>query len=255
MGFAIWLGYMVVVFAIQLAGGVPYDKWGDSGRNLFFGAGISLIVATILLAITTTLLGWWRPALFDVARSHHKWPIFVPIVLALLALVNLASTDWAAYDGAFFAASVVLLLVGFTEELTTRGLLLVALRSKLSEPWVWFITSAAFGLMHSLNFFSGQALVPTVQQVVSAFLIGTVFYVLRRTTGSLVWVMALHAVWDFSAFAVGHGTPGPLAGFVGLMQLIFGLVALAVVWFTFRSSSRRPAPVDVDMSRPQRIGG
>ncbi|WP_374313782.1 lysostaphin resistance A-like protein [Microbacterium sp.] len=237
MGFAIWLAYIVIVFAVQLATGIPYDEWGDSGQNLFFGAGISLIVATILLAITTTLLGWWRPALFDAAPSRHRWPIFVPIILAVLAVLNLTATDWGSYDGAFFAASVVLLLVGFTEEMTARGLMLVALRSRLSEVWVWFLTSTAFGLMHFVNFFTGQDLVPTIQQVGSAFLIGTVFYILRRTTGTLIWAMVLHGVWDFSVFAVGHGTPGAIAGVVGLLQLVVGVLALAVVWFTFRSAT------------------
>jgi len=247
IGFAIWLGYMVVVFSIQLVGGVRYDELGDSGSNLFFGAGISLIVATVLLAITTSLLGWWRPALFEEARSRHRWPVFVPILIAVLAVLNLAVTDWAAYDGVFFAASLVVLLVGFTEEMTARGLLLVALRSRLSEVWVWFVTSAAFGLMHLLNFFSGQDLLLTLNQVGGAFLIGTAFYILRRTTGSLIWAMVLHGVWDFSAFAVGHGTPSPLAGLIGVLQLVFGVLALAVVWFTFRnvstgSQSARPEP-------------
>lgn len=238
IGFAIWLAYIVIVFGVQTATGIPYDEWGDSGQNLFLGGGLSLIIATILLAITTSLLGWWRPALFETARSHHRWPIFVPLLVALLAIINLTLTDWASYDGVFFAASLVLLLVGFTEEMTARGLMLVALRSRLSEVWVWFLTSAAFGLMHFMNFFLGQDLVPTLQQVGSAFLIGTVFYILRRTTGTLIWAMVLHAVWDFSVFAVAHGTPNPLASLVGVLEMLFGVIALAVVWFTFRSSAR-----------------
>jgi membrane protease YdiL (CAAX protease family) len=236
IGFAIWLAYVVVVFGVQVASGIPYDEWGDSGKNLFFGGGLSLIVATILLAVTTSLLGWWRPALFEDARSRHRWPIFVPILLALTAVLTLAITDWASYDGAFFAASLVLLLVGFTEEMTSRGLMIVALRSRLSEVWVWFISSAAFGLMHFMNFFLGQDLLPTLVQVGSAFAIGTVFYITRRTTGTLIWAMVLHAVWDFSVFAVGHGTPSPLANSLGLLQMTIGVLAIATVWFTFRST-------------------
>ena len=235
IGFAIWLAYVLVVFGVQTSSGIPYDQWGDSGSNLFRGGGISLIVATVLLAITTTALGWWRPALFDGARSRHRWPIFVPILLLLAAILTLAVTDWASYDGAFFAASLVLLLVGFTEEMTSRGLMLVALRSRLSEVWVWFISSAAFGLMHFTNFFLGQDLVPTLVQVVSAFAIGTVFYILRRTTGTLIWAMVLHAVWDFAVFAVGHGTPGTLANGLGVLQMAIGILAITVGWFTFRN--------------------
>lgn len=237
IGFAIWIAYMAIVFTIQLASGVSYDAWGESGRNLFLGAGVSLIVATILLAITTSVLGWWRPALFDQAPSRHRWPIIAPVLVTLLAVLNLTLTDWGSFDGAFFAASLVILLVGFTEELTARGLLLVGLRSRLSEVWVWFLTSATFGLMHMLNFFSGQELVLTLQQVVSAFLIGTVFYILRRTTGSLIWAMVLHGLWDFSVFAVSHGVPSPVAGLIGVLQLLAGVLGLVFVWFTFANRS------------------
>lgn len=237
IGIAIWLAYVVVIFVVQLLSGIPYTDWGDSGTNLFLGAGLSLIVGSILLAITTSLLGWWRPALFDAARSHHRWPIFVPVLLAVLVVLNLLATDWGAYDAPFLGASIVLLLVGFTEELTARGLLLVSLRSRLSEVWVWLITSLAFGLMHFVNFFVGQDLTTTLQQMGSAFLIGTTFYILRRTTGSLIWAMVLHGLWDFSVFAVGHGTPSALASVVGLLQLVVGVLALAFVWFTFRSAN------------------
>jgi membrane protease YdiL (CAAX protease family) len=159
------------------------------------------------------------------------------MVVALLA--SLAATDWASYDGAFFAASVVLTLVGFTEELTTRGLLLTALRSKLGEGWVWFVSTALFALMHLMNAASGQDLLPTLQQVAFAFLGGTIFYIVRRTTGTLIWAMVLHGLWDFSTFAVGHGTPGALAGVGPIVYLIAGVLALIFVPFVIRGANER----------------
>jgi membrane protease YdiL (CAAX protease family) len=245
IGLAIYLGYVAVVYTLQLVSGVPYDELGESGSNLFFGAGVSLIVAAVLLAITTTVLGWWRPALFDQHRSV-RWPIIAPILLAVALLFNLISTDWASYDGAFFAASLVLLLVGFTEEITTRGLLLTGLRSRLNEGWVWFVSTALFALMHLLNATSGQALGPTIQQVVFAFVAGTILYILRRTTGTLIWAMVLHGLWDFSTFAVTHGTPGPLVGLGSVFEILAGIVALIVVAFVIRGAHERldtaPAP-------------
>ena len=113
IGIVIYLGYALIVYLVRAITGVPYDELGDSAANLFLGAGVSLIVGAILLAITTTLLGWWRPALFDRRRSV-RWPIIAPILMAVAVVLNLAFTDWGSYDGAFFAASLVLLLVGFT---------------------------------------------------------------------------------------------------------------------------------------------
>lgn len=239
IGLAIYVGYVVTVYVVQLLTNIPYPKLGDSGGNLFIGAGLSLIIGSVLLAITTTLLGWWRPALFDRHRSRARWPIIAPILMAAALLVNLSAADWGSYDGAFFAASMVLILVGFTEEITTRGLLLVGLRSRLSEVWVWFLTSALFALMHLINALSGQALVATLQQVGVAFLGGTIFYILRRTTGTLIWAMLLHGLWDFSTFAVLHGTPSPLAGLSSILYLSTGVFALIAVAFVIRGADER----------------
>ena len=238
IGLVIFVGYVAVVYVVQALFGVPYDELGESGSNLFWGAGVSLIVGAILLAITTTLLGWSRPALYDRQRSV-RWPIIAPILLAVALVFNLLSTDWGSYDASFFAASLVLLLVGFTEEITTRGLLLTGLRSRLNEGWVWFLSTALFALMHLLNAVTGQAIGPTLQQVVFAFIAGTTLYILRRTTGSLVWAMILHGFWDFSTFAVTHGTPGPLVGFGGIVELASGVFALAAVAFVIRGAHER----------------
>ncbi|GAA1798199.1 CPBP family intramembrane glutamic endopeptidase [Leucobacter iarius] len=243
IGLAIWVGYVIVVFVVGKLSGVPYTELGRDGGTLFLGAGLMLIVGAILLAITASLLGWWRPALFERERSA-RWPIFVPAIMVVALLINLVSVDWGSYDLGFFAASIVLMLVGFTEEMATRGLLIVGLRSRLPEGWVWFLSSAAFGLMHLTNAFGGQSIGLTLNQVGMAFLGGTVFYILRRTTGTLIWAMILHGLWDFSTFAVGHGTPGPLLGLSGIVNYIAGFAALAVVAFVIRGSRERtPAAV------------
>ena len=239
IGVTVYVAYVVVVFGVQKLTGVPYTELGKSGTNLFLGAGLSLIVSAILLAITTTLLGWWRPALFDRHRATHKWPIVAPAIMVVALLANLAATDWGSYDGAFFAASLVLLLVGFTEELTTRGLLLVGLRRRLAEVWVWLLTSALFGLMHLINAASGQPIGPTLQQVAFAFGAGTIFYVLRRVTGSLVWAMVLHGFWDFSTFAVTHGKPGPLAALSGVLEIAAIVFAFIAVAFVIRNADEQ----------------
>lgn len=239
IGLAIWLGELVVVYAIQSLSGVPYDQWGDSAGNLFLGAGISLIVATGLLAITTSLLGWWRPALYENERSKHRWLLFIPILVTLAALMNLAGTDWSAYSGAFLAASLVLTLVGFTEEIVNRGLLLTGLRARVREGWVWFITSALFGLSHLVNIALGADEAGTVLQVFFAFMTGTVFYILRRVTGSLWWAMLLHGVWDFSVFAAGVGQPGDIAAIANVVEIFAGVIGLVCVFFVIRGVNER----------------
>lgn len=241
IGLLIFLGYVALVTVVGRVSGVDYDELGDNAANLFQGAGISLILGAVVLAVTTTWLGWWRPALFERKRSV-RWPIITPVLLATAMLFNLIGSDWDSYDGAFFAASLVLLLVGFTEEMATRGLLLTGLRSSLHEAWVWLITSTLFALMHLINIFLGQPIAPTLQQVLFAFMAGTVLYILRRVTGTLLWSMVLHALWDFSTFAVGHGEANFLSGLSVLVQIPAFILALIAVAFVIRGAEERTGP-------------
>jgi membrane protease YdiL (CAAX protease family) len=104
---------------------------------------------------------------------------------------------------------------------------------------VWFITTAAFALMHLVNALEGQGLAATLQQVAFTFMAGTVFYILRRTTGTLIWAMLLHGFWDFSVFALTHGTPGPFAAIGATINTVAGIFALIAVAFVIRGSDER----------------
>lgn len=244
IGIAIWVGYIVLVFAIQISSGIPFPEWGDNAGNLFRAAGVSLIVATVLLAITTSLLGWWHPAMRDRARSRHRWPIIAPIAMAVLAIINLLVVDWKEYTGAFFAASLALALVGFTEEIVHRGLLVVALRSRFSEVLVWLLSTLLFAALHLVNIVLGQGVVNTLQQVLFAFGGGTIFYIFRRTTGTLVPAMILHGLWDFASFAGGVGTTSPVIALTAIgyiAVIVFALISVA--WAT------RGADERIDLSR------
>lgn len=251
IGLAIWAAYIVLVFVIQVSSGIPFPEWGDSAGNLFRAAGLSLIIASVLLAATTSLLGWWRPALFDRHRSAHRWPIIAPIIMTALAVVNLLGVDWSAYSGAFFAASLALALVGFTEEIVHRGLLLVALRTRFTEGLVWFLSTLLFGVMHLVNIGLGQGVVPTIQQAALAFGGGTIFYIFRRTTGSLIPAMVLHGLWDFSFFADGVGTASGVVGITSLLYIAVIVFALiSVRWVIVGADERIPG---VQPTAPARV--
>jgi len=239
IGFAIWAGYVVVVFLVTKLMGVPYTRIGASAEETWKGAVVDLAVAAVLLAITTSILGWWRPALFERKRSHHKWPIFVPIVMFLVALANLVTTDWSKFDASFILALVALgVLVGFNEELMARGLVLTAFRSRLHEGWAWFLSGALFGLMHLVNAALGAPLGGTLLQVLMAFASGTAFYIVRRVTGSLIWAMLLHGLWDVSVFAVGHAPLG--VAYAGFLAPVVGVLALAVVYWVIKGADEKP---------------
>lgn len=242
IGFAIWAGYVVVIVTVTLLSGVPFPDIGTSADSTWRGAVLDLSVAAALLVVLASILGWWRPALFERTRSHHKWPVFVPIVMAVVAVFNLVNTDWAQFDVSFLLSLIALgVLVGFSEEMMARGLVLTAFRSRFREGWVWLLSSALFGLMHLANAILGAPFLSSLSQAALAFASGTAFYILRRVTGSLIWAMLLHGLWDVSVFAVGHA---PLSTpFAAFLAPVIGILALAVVYWVIKGTDERPEPV------------
>lgn len=247
IGVLVWAVYAVLVLVVGILSGVPYTAIGNSASTLWRGAVLFLVCGAALLVVVTSILGWWRGALFEKSVSRHKWPIIAPALMALVVLIALSvGVEWGRVDIAYFVPLLVLgILVGFNEELLTRGLLLVGLRASLREPWVWFVTSALFGLMHAANLFVGAPLPGTLQQIGLAFLGGTGFYIVRRVTGNLIWAMLLHGAWDFTTFASGHAA-SKYADLVLVIGTVAQVLALVVVFWTFRSKTDASGSAESD---------
>jgi membrane protease YdiL (CAAX protease family) len=238
----ITVAYAVLITIYGLAADVDYETLADSTSNVVTGILIPIAVLAALLAAVATWLGWWRPALFE-RPSGPRWLLLVPVLMVVSIAVTLATADWGGHGAGFLVVLLIgTLLVGFNEELLTRGLGVVAFRGRMGEVGVWFWTSALFGLIHGANLFTGQDLGPTLQQIVFAFVFGSVFYVIRRVTGTLVVCMVLHGLWDFSTFlATGDDTSGTTSDFSPGVAIAYLPVLMVIIggWALLR---RRPAP-------------
>jgi membrane protease YdiL (CAAX protease family) len=239
LGLIALAAYLVIIVAIQGTSGVPYTELSASAANLWRDPILSIAVASVVVVALATWWGWWQPALFERTRAR-RWTIIAPAFVLVLALLNLVFTEWGNIGADFLIAGLVVgVLVGFGEELTTRGLLLVGLRARLREVLVWLSTCLAFGLIHSVNILLGAPVVGTLQQIVLAASQGSAFYALRRVTGSLIWAMALHGLWDFSVFVLGaSGGANPL----GILTLVSAVVSV-VFGFLATKDPNRSAPV------------
>jgi membrane protease YdiL (CAAX protease family) len=183
-------------------------------------------IGGLVLSGLATWWGWWRPALFEGRRFGPTWALISPALLVLAYLLNFSTSNFARLTlGFLLLAALGTALVGFSEELLMRGLVLVGLRGSLSEGWVWLTTSAVFGLLHGINYFYGQSLVATLVQIAFAALLGTVLYATRMLTGTLLVPMALHALNDFSAFLT-TGTGGSGTVFAVVVEGVAEIIAL-----------------------------
>ena len=235
----ITLGYAAIVGVTWVVVGMDYDAVGDSTSTIVEGIIIPVALGAVFLAAVTSYLGWWGPAIHEDLRAP-TWMWAVPVLMVLPGLAFLLGGSGPADRpvGFLLALGIGTLLVGFSEELLTRGTGLVGLRGGFGEALSWFFSCLIFGLIHALNAFFGQSLGTTVQQIVFAFLAGSVFYVTRRVSGTLILCMLLHAWIDFTTFGFSDAAVDDESPWVALSstQWIAFLLAIVGVVVLLRSS-------------------
>lgn len=236
--------YAPAFITLLITIGGDYDEIADSTDNLIRAVVIPLAVLTVLLVVLISWLGWWRLVLFD-DRPTPRWMRVIPVVVLLgLIAANVADADRSAdLETSFLIWAIVgTLLVGFCEESVYRGLAVVGFRSGHREVHVWLYSSLLFGALHLWNFVAGQDIGPTIYQFVFTFVLGSVFYVIRRATGTIIVPMLLHALWDWTSFVGGSeafvnpaeatdsvgGAFAPLGGMIAVVLCLVGLKKLFV---------------------------
>ena len=228
------IGYMAIVAGLWAVLGLDYETVADTSGNIVKGIIVPIGLGAVYLIGLTSWLGWWKPAIREERRVAPRWTLVVPGLMLLGALMNIVSIDYGAVELSWIAVLAVgVALVGFSEELVTRGLALVGFRARFSEVGSWLLTSVLFGLIHGLNLFFGQDLVATIRQIGLAFVLASALYVARMSTGTLVTAMVIHALWDFGSlgFSGSDAASTPFSVVGGLLvypTMIAGVVAAVV---------------------------
>ena len=248
MGWAIGLVYAPIFIAVLISSGVEYDEFTDSAANVRDAAVIPLVVMTVLVAIVISGLGWWRPVLRDQLGAPRLWR-WIPVLWVVGIVVSLDYSRLGKLDTDFIVwAAVASVLVGFAEESAYRGLSVVAFRSGYPEVRVWLFSTLLFMYLHTFNFIAGQDLGPTIGQLIFTFVLGSVLYAVRRTTGTLIIPMILHGAWDFTSFTATSNAfenPDELVDPREFPIAIVFLIAMTVLFLVGRKQAfARPPAVD-----------
>lgn len=228
----VFVAYTAVVALLWRVTGTHYEHLVDSRRTVVRGILLPIGVGALLLVAAVTWFGWWEPAVFP-GVSAPAWALVVPALMGLAAVINIATIDWRSAQARLLPLIIVgVALVGFAEELVTRGQLAVGLREGgANELVVWLVTSLLFGLLHGINALYGQSGRQTVVQVVAAFFAGSAFFVTVAATGTLIAAMVLHALWDLGTLgiqATGR-QQRPVAGLLALLAFAVAAVAAVVI--------------------------
>jgi len=220
-GLILGIGYiaMITIFGVVGAGDITDLSTPAAIQPIL----VSFLIATVVLIVVTTALGWWPSVLRDRTRlggpaRFIPWVVVAALVTGLVAYGGLGSTPM---ETLLWTAALVL-LVGFCEELAFRGLVLTGVRGSTSELHAWLISSVLFGLLHLGNALTGEDLMQAGLHVLTAFVSGSLLYMIRRTTGFLVVAMLVHALFDFTALTSPGGEGLPFL--IGLIVLVYMVV-------------------------------
>jgi membrane protease YdiL (CAAX protease family) len=179
------------------------------------GTTLAVAAATALATVLSVWVMRWffgGPSLLDLGlRRRPGWLLDGIVGLALgpglflAVLLVLLTTGWASVErgaigpGALAMSFVTFVLVGFSEELLSRGWILQVLERGRGTCAAVIGSAAVFALLHAFNPGFG------LTALLGLFLAGLLFAQAYLTTRQLWLPMALHLSWNFSE--------GPLFGF------------------------------------------
>lgn len=174
---------------------------GETDDSVLADLWPGLVVASVLLVALVWASGWSRQVGLVRARvGWWRWYV-VPSVWAFGLLVVGRLSAWGEPDPFPLVGLVlVLLLVGFTEELTFRGFLLHSFRTRMPLGVAVGAVSVLFALLHTGT---GESVASIIATIVAVFALGVLQAALYVVGGSLIPVIAFHVWWDLMVFSGG----------------------------------------------------
>ncbi|PRA82016.1 CPBP family intramembrane glutamic endopeptidase [Microbacterium sp. MYb66] len=192
------------------------------------------LIGCLILALFTVSVGWWRELFARQPIRGGGWMWIAIVVVLLFNVLRFATLDYDAAGFEVVAAWLLAgLLIGFSEEVLTRGLVVNLMRKAgYREIVVAVISAALFSALHAGNLLSGQPLLATAIQLLYTFAFGILMYLALRVTGTIIAPILLHASTDPSIFLqTAYPAEGALTGIAGAGNIVVIVTGLVLLFF------------------------
>lgn len=214
-----------------LAGQVD-DPTGAAGVTVFYV--LPELIGAVILAVFTLSVGWWRELFARQPLRGRGWMWIAIVVVLSFNVLRFATIDYGKVGFDVVLTWLLAgLLIGFTEEVLTRGLVVNLMRKAgYREIVVAVISAALFSGLHAGNLLSGQSVLATAIQLLYTFAFGICMYLAMRVTGTIIAPILLHASTDPSIFLLtAYPSESPLTAFAALGN--FAVIATGLVLLFF----------------------
>lgn len=223
-------------------------------HNVFGGTygDVSMLPTMVWVEVVLSLIGIffvirysnWRAIGFGKTQWKH--------VLWLLPSAVLMFTVWPPLFAAFMdhgslgtigLIALTTLLVGFSEELMFRGILL---RGALTQMGIFasiLISAIGFSLLHAVNVFGGAPAVGIPFQLVLTFLAGLFFAPVALKLRNLAPLMVFHWLWDFTTLSTSY--LGVNSAYLGFGIAGIEIVLIIILFVLMRKESPETVKITV----------
>ncbi|MEJ6403750.1 CPBP family intramembrane glutamic endopeptidase [Yoonia sp. 2307UL14-13] len=192
--------YLVIVaIGLALIHQVDQGAYGTPDMVRRFWV-VELILTALTLFVALRYFGWAAAGFGRLNVSALIWVLPAYSVLAVMIWDVWPSLTEISASLLFFLA-LTTLLIGFSEELMFRGILLRGAMTRLSVIQAMMLSAVAFSVLHVFNGFAGQSLDGTLQHVAFTFLIGFALAPIALKLGNLWPLIIWHWLWNFALFA------------------------------------------------------
>ena len=218
-GLSLWTAVLLVT-----AGGGLLSRACLPGVDGTIRALLVVEALFVLALILAPLVGTWRElGVNRPAEWRHQGLLALPLVVAVSPLALGVRSVGADL---LLVLVVGYVLTGLTEELVWRGLAL-RLLGPLGQRRAVVLGAALFGTAHLANVFFRDSTGLVLAQAWGAFCFGLAYGALRFRTGTIVPLMALHALTDLAA-SIGSLPKIPMLVAEDVVLLAYGVALLAL---------------------------
>jgi len=174
---------------------------------------IEIILSSLTIFITVKYFSWQEVGFAKLQTKQMLWliPSFALVgfmgvkVFSLLIESNLSEEKL----NLVYLVGFTTLLVGFSEELMYRGILLNELLKTYGKTKAVLISAAGFSLLHSVNIFGGLHFPQMLQQLLLTFIFGLFLALIFLRIKNIIPLIIFHWLWDFSLISAGILKPRP----------------------------------------------
>lgn len=209
---SIYIVIMAIGMAVMNNGfGIKYSS-PNMTKIIFF-------VEIVLTAFTVYVyLKHFKGSAFNKVKING-FIIEMLIAVFIIALLQIFTGDYKNKDIVLILYIVfTTLLVGISEELMFRGIVLTAFINR-EKHYAIVVSSAMFSILHFVNILGGLPTKDMLNQMMLTYLVGIVFAFVFIKTNNLLLLMIYHSFWDM-LLIVSSYVPSSLAALAMLAQNI-----------------------------------